>query len=61
MLIGSVVLYLALTVVIGLWAAQRVHNSRDFVLAGRSLPLYMSAASPAPHAVHDRAPHRPHA
>jgi SSS family transporter len=45
MLIGSVVLYLALTVVIGLWAAQRVHNSRDFVLAGRSLPLYMSAAT----------------
>src|SRR5436190_6431089 len=45
MLIGSVVLYLALTVVIGLWAARRVHNSRDFVLAGRSLPLYMSAAT----------------
>src|SRR5262245_41462003 len=45
MLIGSVVLYLALTVVIGLWAAQRVHNSKDFVLAGRSLPLYMSAAT----------------
>ncbi len=45
MLIGSVVLYLALTVVIGLWAARRVHNSKDFVLAGRSLPLYMSAAT----------------
>jgi SSS family solute:Na+ symporter len=45
MLIGSVVLYLVLTVVIGLWAARRVHNSRDFVLAGRSLPLYMSAAT----------------
>jgi len=45
MLIGSVVLYLVLTVVIGLWAARRVHNSRDFILAGRSLPLYMSAAT----------------
>ena len=45
MLIGSVVLYLALTIAIGLWAAQRVHNSRDYVLAGRSLPLYMSAAT----------------
>ena len=45
MLIGSVVLYLVLTVVIGLWAARRVHNSRDFVLAGRSRPLYMSAAT----------------
>jgi len=45
MLIASVVLYLVVTVVIGLWAAQRVHNSKDFVLAGRSLPLYMSAAT----------------
>src|SRR5512145_1029544 len=45
MLIGSVVLYLVLTVVIGLWAARRVHNSRDYVVAGRSLPLYMSAAT----------------
>ena len=45
MLIASVVLYLAVTVAIGLWAARRVHNSKDFVLAGRSLPLYMSAAT----------------
>jgi len=45
MLIGSVVLYLLLTIAIGLWAAQRVHNSRDYVVAGRSLPLYMSAAT----------------
>ena len=45
MLIGSVVAYLVVTIAIGLWAAQRVHNSRDFLLAGRSLPLYMSAAT----------------
>ena len=45
MLIASVALYLAVTVAIGLWAAQRVHNSRDYVVAGRSLPLYMSAAT----------------
>jgi SSS family transporter len=44
MLIGFVVLYLAVTVAIGLWAARRVHNSRDYVVAGRSLPLYMSTA-----------------
>lgn len=44
MLIGFVALYLALTVAIGLWAARRVHNSRDYVVAGRSLPLYMSTA-----------------
>ena len=45
MLIASVVLYLLVTIAIGLWAARRVHNARDFVLAGRSLPLYMSAAT----------------
>jgi SSS family transporter len=45
MLITSVVVYLALTIAIGLWAAKRVHNSRDYLLAGRSLPLYMSAAT----------------
>jgi SSS family solute:Na+ symporter len=45
MLIGSVALYLLLTIAIGLWAAQRVHNSKDYVVAGRSLPLYMSAAT----------------
>jgi SSS family transporter len=45
MLITSVALYLLVTIAIGLWAAQRVHNSKDYVVAGRSLPLYMSAAT----------------
>jgi SSS family transporter len=45
MLAAFVVLYLILTIAIGLWAALRVRNSRDYVLAGRSLPLYMSAAT----------------
>jgi SSS family transporter len=44
MLIAFVALYLAVTVAIGLWAARRVHNSKDYVVAGRSLPLYMSTA-----------------
>lgn len=44
MLIAFVALYLVVTVAIGLWAARRVHNSRDYVVAGRSLPLYMSTA-----------------
>jgi SSS family solute:Na+ symporter len=42
MLIGFVVLYLAVSIGIGLWAARRVKNSKDYLVAGRSLPLYMS-------------------
>ena len=45
MLIASVVLYFIVTIAIGLWAARRVHNSKDFLLAGRSLPLYMTVAT----------------
>jgi SSS family solute:Na+ symporter len=45
MLIAFVVLYLLVTIAIGLWAARRVHNSRDYVVAGRSLPLYMNTAT----------------
>jgi SSS family transporter len=45
MLVAFVALYLAVTIAIGLWAARRVHNARDFLVAGRSLPLYMSVAT----------------
>ena len=44
MLITFVALYLVVTVAVGLWAARRVHNTRDYVVAGRSVPLYMSTA-----------------
>lgn len=39
MLIGFVVVYLLLSVGIGLYAATRVRNARDFAVAGRSLPF----------------------
>jgi Na+/proline symporter len=45
MLIAAVVAYLAITIGIGLWAAKRVRNSKDYLVAGRRLPLYMSAAT----------------
>jgi SSS family transporter len=45
MLIASVLLYLAITIGIGLWAASRVHNAKDYLVAGRSLPLYMNMAT----------------
>ena len=44
MLIAFVALYIVVTVAIGLWAARRVRNAKDYVVAGRSLPLYMSTA-----------------
>jgi solute:Na+ symporter, SSS family len=45
MLITSVVVYFCITVAIGLWAARRVKNSKDYLVAGRSLPLYMNMAT----------------
>jgi len=45
MLVASVVLYLIVSIAIGLWAARRVHNSRDYLVAGRSLPLYITTAT----------------
>jgi SSS family transporter len=45
MLIASVVAYLMVTIAIGLWAAKRVANSKDFLVAGRRLPLYMTVTT----------------
>ena len=44
-LLAFVLLYLAVSIGIGLWAAKRVSNSRDYIVAGRSLPLYINAAT----------------
>jgi solute:Na+ symporter, SSS family len=44
-LITLVLAYMALTLVIGLIAARRVHNAKDYLVAGRSLPLYMCIAT----------------
>lgn len=40
-----VILYLMVTIGIGLYAARRVHSSKDYVVAGRSLPLYITTAT----------------
>lgn len=40
-----VILYLAISIGIGMYAALRVRNSTDFVLAGRSLPIYITIAT----------------
>ena len=45
MLLALVAAYLTGTVLIALYAAKRVHNAKDFLVAGRSLPLYMNMAT----------------
>ena len=44
-LITFIVLYLLVSVGIGLYAATRVKNAADYAVAGRSLPLIMVAAT----------------
>jgi solute:Na+ symporter, SSS family len=41
MLLALVFVYLLVTIAIGLLAAKKVHNSADFAIAGRHLPLAM--------------------
>ncbi len=45
MLIWFVVLYLLASIAVGLFAATRVHNAKDFAVAGRSLPLPVVTAT----------------
>jgi SSS family transporter len=45
MLIWFVAFYMLVSVGIGLYASSRVHNSRDFVVAGRNLPLPVVTAT----------------
>ncbi|HEU4686218.1 MAG TPA: sodium:solute symporter family protein, partial [Nitrospira sp.] len=45
MVLTFVICYLALSVAVGLYAARRVRTSRDFAVAGRSLPLPIVAAT----------------
>lgn len=44
MLLALVVVYLVISIGIGLIAARRVHSASDYITAGRSLPLYMVMA-----------------
>ena len=45
MLIGSVLVYLLLSILVGVYAATRVKSARDYVVAGRRLPLYIVTAT----------------
>lgn len=45
MLLWFVIAYWMISVGIGLYAATRVHNTKDFAVAGRHLPFYMVTAT----------------
>lgn len=45
MLLWFVIIYWIISVGIGLWASSRVHNTKDFAIAGRHLPFYMVTAT----------------
>ncbi len=45
MLLTAIIIYLAVTVAIGALSTRLVKSSNDFVLAGRSLPLFLSASA----------------
>lgn len=45
MLLGFVIAYWVISVGIGLWAGRRVHNAKDFAIAGRHLPFYIVTAT----------------
>jgi solute:Na+ symporter, SSS family len=45
LLLTSIIVYLILTILIGVWASGRVRTSSDFMLAGRRLPLLLGATA----------------
>jgi SSS family solute:Na+ symporter len=45
MLFWFVIIYWAISVGIGLYASTKVHNTKDFAIAGRHLPFYMVTAT----------------
>ena len=44
MLLSLIVIYLVISIGIGLYAATRVHNARDYIVAGRNLPFHIVVA-----------------
>src|SRR5260221_2208259 len=45
MLLWFVIIYWIISVAIGIYAAKWVHNTKDFAIAGRRLPLYIVTAT----------------
>jgi solute:Na+ symporter, SSS family len=45
MLLSFIIVYLLISIAVGLYAAKRVHNTADYAVAGRSLPLAVVIAT----------------
>ena len=45
LLVAFVLVYLGVTIAIGLYATKFVNNTKDYLVAGRGLPLYMNTAT----------------
>lgn len=45
MLLTLILLYMLITIPVSIYAAHRVHSSKDYVLAGRHLPFFMALAT----------------
>ncbi len=45
MLLAFIILYILITIAVGLWASRKVSSSSDYMLAGRSLPIALSTAA----------------
>ena len=45
MLLSFIIVYLLISIAIGLYAARRVHNTADYAVAGRNLPLAVVIAT----------------
>lgn len=44
-MVGFILGYISLTVLVAIYASRKVKNTKDFILAGRSLPVYISTAA----------------
>ena len=45
MLLAFIICYLLVTLLIGWWASRRVHSTKDFVVAGRNLPMVVAGCA----------------
>ena len=45
MLLWFVIIYWVISVGIGIYAAKFVHNTKDFAVAGRRMPMYIVTAT----------------